>query len=33
VEELVDFVVQRILDQLDAGIDVAPRWGGEPGTA
>jgi 4-hydroxy-3-polyprenylbenzoate decarboxylase len=29
VEELVDFVVQRVLDHMDAGIDVAPRWGGE----
>jgi 4-hydroxy-3-polyprenylbenzoate decarboxylase len=27
VAELVDFVVQRILDQLDLGIDIAPRWG------
>jgi 4-hydroxy-3-polyprenylbenzoate decarboxylase len=27
VEELVDFVVQRILDQLDLGIEIAPRWG------
>jgi len=26
VAELVDFVVQRILDQLDLGIDIAPRW-------
>lgn len=26
VEELVDFVVQRIIDQLDLGIDIAPRW-------
>ena len=27
VGQLVDFVVQRILDQLDLGIDIAPRWG------
>ncbi len=26
VDQLVDFVVQRILDQLDLGIDIAPRW-------
>jgi 4-hydroxy-3-polyprenylbenzoate decarboxylase len=29
VSELVDFVVQRILDQLDLDIDVAKRWKGE----
>jgi 4-hydroxy-3-polyprenylbenzoate decarboxylase len=28
VEQLVDFVVQRILDQFDSGIEVAPRWQG-----
>ena len=28
VEELVDFVVQRILDQLGLGIEIAPRWTG-----
>ena len=27
IQELVDFVVQRILDQLDLGIEIAPRWG------
>ena len=27
VNQLVDFIVQRILDQLDLGIDIAPRWG------
>ena len=27
VEELIDFVVQRILDQLDLGIEISPRWG------
>ena len=26
VEELVDFVVQRILDQLELGIEIARRW-------
>lgn len=29
VSELVDFIVQRILDQLDVGIDIARRWGGD----
>jgi flavin prenyltransferase len=29
VSELVDFVVQRILDQLDVEIEIARRWGGE----
>jgi 4-hydroxy-3-polyprenylbenzoate decarboxylase len=28
VSELVDFVVQRVLDQLDLDIEIAPRWGG-----
>lgn len=28
VEQLVDFIVQRVLDQLDLGIDIAPRWVG-----
>lgn len=28
ISELVDFIVQRVLDQLDLGIDIAPRWGG-----
>jgi 4-hydroxy-3-polyprenylbenzoate decarboxylase len=27
VSELVDFIVQRILDRLELGIDIAPRWG------
>jgi 4-hydroxy-3-polyprenylbenzoate decarboxylase len=27
VGELVDFIVQRILDQLDIDTDIAPRWG------
>ena len=29
IRELVDFVVQRVLDQLDVGIDIAPRWAGK----
>jgi 4-hydroxy-3-polyprenylbenzoate decarboxylase len=28
VRELVDFVVQRVLDQLGLDIALAPRWGG-----
>lgn len=28
IEELVDFVVQRILDQLELGLDIASRWNG-----
>lgn len=31
IGDLVDFVVQRVLDQLDVGIDIAPRWEGEAG--
>ena len=27
IDELVDFVVQRILDQLHVEIEIAPRWG------
>ena len=29
VSELVDFVVQRILDQLGVEIEIARRWGGK----
>ena len=29
VTELVDFIVQRVLDQLDLDIEVAPRWTGD----
>jgi 4-hydroxy-3-polyprenylbenzoate decarboxylase len=29
VSELVDFIVQRILDQLGLEIEIARRWGGE----
>lgn len=28
VDDLIDFVVQRILDQLEVPREVAPRWGG-----
>ncbi len=28
IDDLVDFVVQRICDQLDVEVDLAPRWGG-----
>ena len=27
IEQLVDFIVQRILDQLDVEADLVPRWG------
>ncbi len=27
IDQLVDFIVQRILDQLQVGVDIAPRWG------
>jgi flavin prenyltransferase len=29
VSDLVDFIVQRVLDQLDLDIEVAPRWTGD----
>lgn len=29
VEELVDFIVQRVLDQLEIDIQIARRWSGE----
>jgi 4-hydroxy-3-polyprenylbenzoate decarboxylase len=29
VSDLVDFIVQRILDQLDLDIEIARRWGGD----
>jgi 4-hydroxy-3-polyprenylbenzoate decarboxylase len=29
VEELVDFVVQRVLDHLGVEVDLAPRWSGK----
>jgi 4-hydroxy-3-polyprenylbenzoate decarboxylase len=28
IDELVDFIVQRIVDQLELAIDLAPRWQG-----
>jgi 4-hydroxy-3-polyprenylbenzoate decarboxylase len=28
VSQLVDFVVQRIIDQVGLDLEVAPRWGG-----
>ena len=30
VSELVDFIVSRILDQLDIDNDLSPRWGTKP---
>jgi 3-polyprenyl-4-hydroxybenzoate decarboxylase len=32
VEELVDFIVQRVLDQLGLDIEIARRWTGEATT-
>jgi len=29
IGDLVDFLVQRVLDQLGLEIEIAPRWGGE----
>ena len=29
VDELIDFVVQRVLDQVDLRLEIAPRWGGK----
>jgi flavin prenyltransferase len=29
ISELVDFIVQRVLDQLDLDIQIARRWGGK----
>jgi 4-hydroxy-3-polyprenylbenzoate decarboxylase len=28
VSQLVDFVVQRIIDQVGLDLEIAPRWGG-----
>lgn len=28
IDQLVDFIVQRVIDQLDLSIDFAPRWQG-----
>jgi flavin prenyltransferase len=30
VDQLVDFVVQRILDHLRVDVTIAPRWGDAP---
>ena len=30
VSDLIDFIVQRILDQLGLEIEIARRWGGDP---
>jgi 4-hydroxy-3-polyprenylbenzoate decarboxylase len=30
ISELVDFVVQRILDQLGLELEIGRRWGGKP---
>lgn len=29
ISDLVDFLVQRVLDQLGLDIEIAPRWGGD----
>jgi 4-hydroxy-3-polyprenylbenzoate decarboxylase len=29
IDALVDFIVQRVLDQLDLDIEVGPRWTGD----
>lgn len=29
VDDLVDFVVQRVCDQLGVAVDLTPRWGGD----
>lgn len=29
VDDLVDFVVQRVLDQVGLDLEIAPRWGGK----
>jgi flavin prenyltransferase len=29
VSDLINFVVQRVLDQLELDIEIAPRWGGK----
>lgn len=31
IEDLVDFIVQRIIDQVGLELQVAPRWDGGPG--
>ena len=29
IEDLVDFIIQRICDQLDVRVDLTPQWGGD----
>ncbi len=29
IDELVDFIVQRVLDHLDVEVEIAPRWSGK----
>lgn len=31
VEQLVDFVVQRVVDHMGLHVELVPRWGGDPG--
>jgi 4-hydroxy-3-polyprenylbenzoate decarboxylase len=31
IEDLVDFIVQRVIDQVGLGIELAKRWDGGPG--
>ena len=33
VAELVDFIVQRVLDQLGLDIEIARRWAGDDASA
>jgi 4-hydroxy-3-polyprenylbenzoate decarboxylase len=28
VEQMVDFIVQRVLDHMGVEVELAPRWGG-----
>jgi 4-hydroxy-3-polyprenylbenzoate decarboxylase len=32
IQQLVDFVVQRVVDQMGVNVSIAPRWGWEQGT-
>ncbi len=29
IEQLIDFIVQRVLDHMDVAVDLVPRWSGE----
>jgi 3-polyprenyl-4-hydroxybenzoate decarboxylase len=31
VAELVDFIVQRVIDQLEIDVEIARRWSGDEG--